>query len=243
MSIYMIGNTWCSLCQRDEESLKRELIATVRAFYYRGLVSNNGGNHSARLPGSDRIWITPSGYPRMSITPKDLVLVDINGNILEGDLKPSIELRFHLEIYRNRPDVNAVVHTHSPYTLGMAISGAMDITHGEAAAILMPGVKIVPFALPGTVELAKYVGEAVKGHGMVVTRVVILMNHGIIAVGSCIHEARAFAEMMEEWARFNMAARAFGGIKYRITLEDLKKPGARYVRGIKFGGRSLVRQQ
>lgn len=235
--VYMIGNTYCKLCQTDEEQLKRELVNSVKTLYWKGMVSNAGGNQSARLPGQNKIWITPSGYPRVSLEPQDLIAVDLDGNVIEGDLRPSIETRMHLEIYKNRPDVNAVIHAHSPYTMGAAISGYLDITHGEAAAILGE-IKIIPYSHPGTIELAKSVGEALRGEGAKVPRIVILMNHGIVSVGACIHEARAFAEIMEEWARFNIAARALGGIKYSLKPQDLRKPGARYIRAVKFGGRA-----
>jgi len=234
--VYMIGNTYCRLCQSNEEQLKRELVNSVRTLYWKGMISNAGGNQSARLPGSDKIWITPSGYPRTELEPKDLVQIDMEGNLIQGDLKPSIEVSMHLEVYRRRPDVNAVIHAHSPYTMGVAISGYLEVTHGEAAAILGE-VKVVPYSHPGTLELARNVGEAVRGEGAKVPRVVILMNHGVLSVGACLHEARAFAEIMEEWARFNVAARALGGLKHVLTPQDMRKPGARYIRAVKFGGR------
>ncbi|AOL15427.1 aldolase [Sulfolobus sp. A20] len=234
--VYMIGNTYCKLCQTSEEQLKQELVNTVKAFYYKGLVTNAGGNQSARLPGSNKIWITPSGYPRMSLAANDLIAVDLEGNVIEGDLKPSIETYAHLAIYKNRPDVNAVIHAHAPYVMGATLSGFLEITHGEAAAIL-GDVKIVPYSHPGTKELAKLIGEAFRGEGMKVPRVVITLNHGAFSAGACIHEARAFMEILDEWARFNVASKALGGIKYKLTLIDLRKPGAGYIRAVKFGGR------
>ncbi|ABP95101.1 MULTISPECIES: class II aldolase/adducin family protein [Metallosphaera] len=234
--VYMLGNTYCRLCQTNDEQLKRALVLSVRTMYWRGMVSNAGGNQSARLPGSDKIWITPSGYPRSELEPEDLVQIDLDGNVIKGDLRPSIEVNMHLQVYKNRPDVNAVIHAHPPYTMGAALSGYLEITHGEAAAIL-GDIKIIPYSHPGTVELARNVGEAVRGEGAKVPRIVILMNHGIISVGACVHEARAFAEIMEEWSRFNVASLALGGIKYKLSQTDLRKPGARYIRAVKFGGR------
>jgi L-ribulose-5-phosphate 4-epimerase len=234
----MIGNTYCKLCQTNEKQLKEELVNTVKAFWYKGLVTNAGGNQSARLPGAKKVWITPSGYPRMSLKPEDLVAVDLNGNIIEGDLKPSIEVYAHLEVYKRRPDVNAVIHAHVPYVMGATISGYLELTHGEAAAILGE-IKIIPYAHPGTLELARMVGEAFQGTGMKVPRVVITLNHGAFSAGACIHEARAFMEILDEWARFNVVAKVLGGVKYKLTLEDLRKPGARYIRAVKFGGRQV----
>ncbi len=95
----------------------------------------------------------------------------------------------------------------------------------------------MPYAHPGTKELAKLIGEAFRGEGMKVPRVVITLNHGAFSAGACIHEARAFMEVLDEWARFNVASKALGGIKYKLTLMDLRKPGAGYIRAVKFGGR------
>ncbi|WP_016732074.1 class II aldolase/adducin family protein [Saccharolobus islandicus] len=234
--VYMIGNTYCKLCQSSEQQLKEELVRTVKAFYYKGLVTNAGGNQSARLPGSKKVWMTPSGYPRMSLSPEDLIAVDLDGNVIEGDLKPSIEVYAHLEVYKRRPDVNAVIHAHVPYVMGATISGYLETTHGEAAAIL-GDVKIIPYYHPGTKELAKAVGEAFQGSGMKVPRVVITLNHGAFSAGACIHEARAFMEILDEWARFNVAAKALGNIRHKLTLMDLRRPGAGYIRAVKFGGR------
>jgi ribulose-5-phosphate 4-epimerase/fuculose-1-phosphate aldolase len=172
----------------------------------------------------------------MSLTKDDLVAVDLEGNVIEGDLKPSIEVYAHLAIYKVRPDVNAVIHAHAPYVMGATISGFLENTHGEAAAIL-GDVKIVPYAHPGTRELAKLMEEAFKGEGMKVPRVAITLNHGAFSAGACIHEARAFMEILDEWARFNVASKALGGIKHKLTLLDLRKPGAGYIRAVKFGGR------
>jgi ribulose-5-phosphate 4-epimerase/fuculose-1-phosphate aldolase len=83
------------------------------------------------------------------------------------------------------------------------------------------------------------VGEAFQGTGMKVPRVVITLNHGAFSAGACIHEARAFMEILDEWARFNVVAKVLGGVKYKLTLEDLRKPGARYIRAVKFGGRQV----
>ncbi|NON62678.1 class II aldolase/adducin family protein [Acidianus sp. RZ1] len=234
--VYMIGNTFCKLCQNNEDSLKRELVNSVKTLYWKGMINNAGGNQSARMPGEDKIWITPSGYPRVDLTADDLIKVDLEGNILKGDLKPSIEIYMHLAVYKVRPDVNAVIHAHSPYTLGATIAGRLEVTHGEAAAIL-GDVKVIPYSHPGTVELAKNVAEAIRGEGAKVPRIVILLNHGVLSVGACIHEARAYVEIMEEWARFNVAASALGGIRHTLDQRDLRKPGARYIRSVKFGGR------
>lgn len=271
---FFIGNTFCRTCQSSEEQLKIELAACVRGLFHKGLVSSGGGNHSSRMPGSNQVWITPSGYPRSHTKPEDLVKIDLDGNILEGSLRPSIEVPFHTEIYKRRPDVNAVVHTHSPYTQGVVLGGFLGPTkereadsltvhvfdqdpkiplaHGEGALILgdipilrlpeeLGEVALQPYLNPGAMELARRVGETSVGKPLRPIRVIILINHGVIGIGGCIHEARAFVEIMEEWARFLTVSRIFGGPKHLVKPLDLQGLGARYARAIKFGGRQPPR--
>ena len=90
------------------------------------MVSVGGGNHTFRQINRDRIWITPSGYPRSHLMARDLVLIDLDGNITSGNLKPTIEVPFHTEIYKVRPDINAVCHTHNPYTQGFFLSAKLE---------------------------------------------------------------------------------------------------------------------
>lgn len=266
---FTIGNTFCRLCQLGEERLKEELAACVRGLFAKGLVSSGGGNHSARMPGANEVWITPSGYPRSHTRPENLVKIDLDGNVLEGTLRPSIEVPFHTEIYRRRPDVNAVVHAHSPYTQGVSLSGLLEgaeraqgravlhvfdrdpkipLAHGEAALILgdipilplpedLGDVPVVPYRNPGARELAKLVADAAVGEALRPIRIMVLLNHGVLGMGACIHEARAFVEIMEEWARFLTVSKIFGGPKHLIKPSDLQALGARYARAIKFGGR------
>lgn len=224
-----------------------------------------------RMPGSNEIWITPSGYPRSHTLPEDLVKIDLEGNVLEGSLRPSIEVPFHTEIYKRRPDVNSVVHTHSPYTQGITLAGFLEQTqgkersnnfamhvfdrdpkiplvHGEGALVLgdipilkfpkeLSEVALVPYLNPGARDLAKLVGEASIGEPLRPIRIMVLINHGVIGMGGCIHEARAFVEIMEEWARFLTVSKIFGGPKHVIKPSDLQALGARYSRAIKFAGR------
>lgn len=252
--------------------MKNELAACVRGLFAKGLVPSGGGNHSARMPGSNEIWITPSGYPRSHTMPEELVKIDLEGNVLEGSLRPSIEVPFHTEIYKKRPDVNAVVHTHSPYTQGITLAGILEqkqskeasnlaihvfdrdpkipLVHGEGALVLgdipilklpeeVGEVALVPYLNPGARELAKLVGEASIGKPLRPIRIMVLINHGVISMGACIHEARAFVEIMEEWARFLTVSKIFGGPKHLIEPSDLQALGARYARAIKFGGRQV----
>lgn len=172
----------------------------MKHLFERGLVSALGGNVSARLPGTREFWITPSGIFKGELVPDDLIKVDLDGNVIEGFGRPSIETPLHAAIYRVRPDINAIVHAHNPITLGLALAsvGIKPIT--VEAVMVLRRVEVVPFAFPGTDQLAKLVAEkAATG-----ARALILQNHGIVALGSNLYDAEAVAETLEEvaWAQF-----------------------------------------
>ena len=96
----------------DITMYKEEVVRIARAAYDRGLVPGSSGNLSMRLPGKDLVLIKASGVSFRDMSIEDVIVVDLEGNIVEGDKKPSKEIRFHLGIYRVRPDVGAVLHTH-----------------------------------------------------------------------------------------------------------------------------------
>lgn len=174
--------------------------------YKRGLVSALGGNVSARIPGAEEFWITPSGIFKGELNPEDLVKLDLEGNVIEGFLRPSIEYPFHAAIYRVRPDVNAVVHAHNPYTVGLTLAGVSIRPITVEEVMVLRRVDVVPFEFPGTDKLAKLVEEYISKGG----RALILQNHGIVAVGSNLVEAEAVAETLEEVAIAQFVCYALG---------------------------------
>ena len=132
----------------------------------------------------------------------------MDGNTLEGIFKPSIEWYFHTAIYRKRHDVNAIMHTHSPYTTGMALAGKKIEPITLEAAVMLADVPILDFKYPGTKELGDLVGENALGH-----RAVILQNHGVVAVGYDLIEAITTIEVLEEVSKMSFVASLFGGAK------------------------------
>ncbi len=189
-----------------EEQIKNDICKVMRNLFNRGLVSALGGNVSARIPNSKDFWITPSGIFKGELTPDDLIKLDLDGNIVDGFGRPSIEWPFHAAIYRVRPDVNAVVHAHNPVTLGLALAGISLKPITVEAVMVLRRVEVVPFAFPGTDQLAKLVAEkAALG-----TRALILQNHGIIAMGANLYEAEAVAEVLEEVAIAQFVSTALG---------------------------------
>lgn len=185
---------------------KRELVACVRDLYAMGLTTSVSGNHSVRLGRS--VLITPSGIPRYRLRPSDIVRVDMKTGRAAGKKKPSIELGMHLSIYEKRDDIGAIVHTHSPFTIGVSISSGFRHVI-EEAKIVAGEPAIIANKPSGSPELADGVAkEFQKG-----TRAVIIKNHGVVAGGTDIHHARAIVESLEEWAKILAVAQLFGGAR------------------------------
>jgi len=190
-----------------------------------GLTSSVSGNHSIRIQGKRWMWITPSGIPRYNLQEKDLVKVylETDRTVSRGNsarLKPSIEWRMHASIYNKLSNVNAVVHTHSPYTLAVAIS-VNEFQHIiEEAKIIVGNPVIIPNKPSGSIELANTVLNAFEGEGKKEekeeeeVRAVIIRNHGVVSIGNNIYQARAVIESLEEWAKIYTISKIFGGPKY-----------------------------
>ncbi len=185
--------------------VRRCVAEAMRLLYQRGLVDVRGGNVSARvrLPwGQELVYITPTGSvkPKHAVEPDDVAVVDLGGEVLEG--RPSIEYRMHLEVYRRLKEASAVAHAHNPLTV--ALAGAGVRVEELAPRMLLElrvaaprGVGRVPPLEPGSVELARAVGECLSRHD-----VCILEEHGAVAVGfgdpvSAVYQAVDRLELLE----------------------------------------------
>jgi L-fuculose-phosphate aldolase len=183
-----------------------------------GFTSPVSGNHSFKIQNKKAMWITPSGIPRYNLQEKDLVKVQLEtGKTVNGTrLKPSIEWYMHASIYKKLGnEVNAILHTHSPYTLGIAISGDNLQQIIEEAKIVVGNPIIIPSKPSGSIELANTVSQAFETNTRErVVRAVIIRNHGVVCVGEDIHKARAVIEALEEWAKILTISKICGGPKY-----------------------------
>lgn len=152
------------------------------------------------------------------LKPEDFIVVDLDGNIVEGELAPSIETPLHTAIYRVRRDVKGVVHTHAPFATAFGIAGIEIIPLQVEMFLYIPNrVPVVPFELPGSKALAETVQKLIKDFNAV-----ILENHGIITVGSTIEEACFLNRIVEESAKVQLVATLLAG-KDAVTWETLKK--------------------
>ena len=200
---------------------RQELTDATREMYRRGLVGAYSGNTSLRLPvtgvgAAGRLLVTPTHHPYYRLQPEELVVVDLDGRpVAEGGLKPSSETLLHLEIYRQRPDVQAVAHTHSIYASVAAVIGR-DIPPLIDEMLLTIGgpVKVSNYAFPGTAELAEAAYAALGDRNAA-----LLRNHGAVGVGPDIWEALDVCDLVERLAQIFVLARNFGP-RAAIPLPD-----------------------
>ncbi len=188
------------------------------------LVKWTGGNVSARDPESGLVVIKPSGVLYDELRPEDHVVVNLEGEIVEGSLKPSSDTASHLYIYRNRPDVNGVVHTHSPYATAFAAVGRPIPVYLTAIADEFGGpIPCAGFALIGGEEIGRQVVEHIG-----TSAAVLLKNHGVFTVGKSVRDAVKAAVMVEDVARAVWLALQLGQPD-EIPAEDVAKLHDRYM--------------
>lgn len=201
----------------EEAELKQSMIDCMMKLYDRGMMTGVGGNISVRLPGAEEVWITPSGLYKPSLRVDDLLKIDLDGRLIEGIFKPSMEWPFHVAIYRRRTDVNCVLHCHPPVATGLTLAGVRIKPITLEAALMIARAPVVPFIYPGTRELGEAVAEAALG-----SRVVLLQNHGAVTVGYDLHEALTAMEILEEAATMTLVARSVGAEPVEIGEREIE---------------------
>ncbi|MCA0386525.1 MAG: class II aldolase/adducin family protein [Firmicutes bacterium] len=192
---------------------RKEIIEAGLLILKTALVYGTWGNVSVRIPDEDLIAITPSGVDYEKLQPENIPIIDLEGNLIDGNMKPSIELPLHIEIYKNRPDVFAIVHTHSVHCTAMAIArkpipasceDLIQVTGGE--------VRVSEYRLPGSQDLGAVVVKALEGR-----QAVLMANHGLLAAGNTLKEAMKIAQICEKSAQATLLAANIGG---SVSLSD-----------------------
>ncbi len=185
--------------------VRTEIAELGRRLEREGLLNHTAGNLSARV-GPDRVLITPTNLPYTQITPADVVLVDLDGHVVEGERRPSSELALHLLLYRIRPEASGVVHTHAPFATTLAVLGLpIPAVHYEIAALAVDEIPVVPYATYGTADLAEQVRASLG-----TANAALLANHGTIAVGPTLGAAATFTQILEFLAMTYYRARLVG---------------------------------
>jgi L-ribulose-5-phosphate 4-epimerase len=180
-----------------------------------GLVKMTSGNVSGRDPEKGLVVIKPSGYNFEELTPAHMVVVDMEGRVVEGNLKPSVDTDTHLYVYRHRPDVFGMVHTHSPYATSFAVLGQPIPACLTTSAMLGGEVPIGGFALIGGAEIGQEIIDKIG-----CSLVILMQNHGVFTIGSSPQQATKMAVEVEEIAKIMHLAMSRGE-PIRLTKEQI----------------------
>lgn len=176
---------------RGEKAARKSVIATAREMSRSGLSPGRSGNVSRRW--GKGMLITPSGMAYATLEPEDIVYVASDGTVAKGQRRPSSEWHFHLATYNARPDMSAIVHTHSVHATVLACAHkSIPAFHYMVAAAGGETIPLVPYATFGTAELARNVAEGLKS-----CRACLMANHGQIAIGTTLDEALELAHEVE----------------------------------------------
>ena len=186
---------------------RQRLIEAGKQMLEKKLTVETWGNLSLRDPDTGLIYLTPSAMAYHTIETEDVAVVDLEGNMLSGRRKPTIEMGLHLQLYRTRPEINAVIHTHPVQSQVFAVlRRPIPPIIDEAAQVLGGTVPVAQYALPGTKELAENVGVAMKGR----VRACLMANHGAVCVGESMEQAFKVCAVLEMTAEIYQRALMLG---------------------------------
>ena len=190
----------------DIKTLREKLAEFSQRSFKRHLVSGTGGNLSLRVPGTDKVLVTPSGISLADIEPEMNILVNLKGDILESPmgLKGSKETGFHLEAYRNRKDCDAVAHLHPPYATAYSCLGKDLPLVTISARVVLNRVPCLDCFNPGSSELCKVVSEGIIGNPD--SKALLMKEHGILAMAPSIEAAYYLADLIEDTAKIAFVA-------------------------------------
>jgi L-fuculose-phosphate aldolase len=190
---------------RALQELGRAVVESAQEMKRTGLVEGTAGNVSCVDKSRSFALITPTGVPFLELVAAQLAIVDLDGNLLHGEYLPSSELQMHLEIYRSRPDVRSVVHTHSRFATTFAVlNRPIEAVH-YVLAFAGPSVEVAPYRTYGSKELGESCVSTLGDRNAV-----LLQNHGVIAVGSTAAKALNVAQNVEYTAELLWRALCIG---------------------------------
>lgn len=219
----------------NEREIREQICEVGRRVWVKGWVAANDGNISMRL-GDDFVITTPTGVSKGFMSPDMLIKVDMEGNLRAGYLKPSSEIKIHLEAYKRRSDKRAVVHAHPPISTGFAVANIpLDFKTLPEIIIALGRVPLARYGTPSTTELSDSIADLIVCHDAV-----LLANHGAMTIGKDVMDAYYNMERVEHFANISLAAHQLGGMK-TLPEPDVKKlESMREQFGIKIGGSACM---
>ena len=214
--------------ERSAEMVYRKQLARFGRWLYRlGFVPGTAGNLSVRL-GQDRILATPTGMSKALLKPSDMVLVDMDGRRVCESRNVTSEIGMHLAIYRQRDDVQAVVHAHPPISTGFASCGlALEEPLCSEVVMALGSIPLAPYATTGTEDVARSIQTLMVDHDAV-----LLANHGVVTAADTLQNAFMRMETVEHYAHICLVARQLGCPRplSEDHLQQLSLARARYQR-------------
>ncbi|MEW6754099.1 MAG: class II aldolase/adducin family protein [Candidatus Latescibacterota bacterium] len=188
-------------------ALRREVCEVGRRIYERGFVAANDGNISVRM-GDDRVLCTPTGVSKGYLSEDMLAICDLDGNQVAGSMRISSEVKMHLEIYRLRSDVNAVVHAHPPTATGFAVAG-IELTQCVLPEVILGlgGIPLAQYGTPGGPSIVEPMKPLIRQYDAI-----LMANHGVVTLGRHVMDAHFKMETVEHFARIALVAHQLGAV-------------------------------
>lgn len=181
------------------EAYRNAVLACIQDLTHKGFILGLGGNASVRIEGTDYIAVTPSQHEHEELSPADICIVDYDLNpVVENGLQPSVETKMHIAVYRNRLDINAVVHTHQVFaSIFSIINESIPALFDEVTTRIGKSVEVVPYGLSGSQDLLDNITARLDNRAYCY----ILQNHGALCLGTDLTEANRNAELLEKAAK------------------------------------------
>lgn len=187
----------------DIDKIKNEVCEAGKRLLKEGLVARTWGNVSIKV-NNHQMVITPSGRPYDELTPNDMVLVDFYTLKYEGSIKPSSELKLHCEVYKTRPHINAVIHTHQMYA-SIVAAAQKDVVVLEEEHQRILGAKVIkaaPYALPNTKKITVETAKAIEQ-----SNAALMANHGVVCIGESLEKTFEVARTLENACELFIASK------------------------------------
>ncbi len=205
------------MTSRSEHQLRKDICEVGRRMYQKGFIAANDGNISARMDNGN-VLLTPSATNKGRLDEEDLVVTDMHGVRLYGRKEPSSELPMHLVVYRERPDVRAVVHAHPPYATGFSVAGVpLDKPLISEVVLTLGTVPLAEYGTPTTPELAEAIEPYVREHDAI-----LMANHGAMTSGPDLFTAYDRMETLDHFAHIWLVARIMG-TERSLSAENVAK--------------------
>ena len=210
----------------EEAALRRQLVRYSKALYRLGYMPGTSGNLSVRF-GPKTLLATPTGCSKSMLRPEDIVVTDLDGRRISGSRNVTSEIAMHVAIYRARPDVKAVVHSHPPIATGFACAGkSLDEPLCAEAIMILGPVPLAPYATTGTKELATSLASLAADH-----TAILMANHGAVTYGDSILDGFMKMETLEHFANICLVANQLGTARPlgHTAISDLMTAKAKYM--------------